>query len=89
MDWQPGLVGIVALAIASSTLIYTVYSKRKETYENVLERRVDDLERKEEICSTKITGLTEEIMTLRKLNQDLMLRLVGRELRPLPPNDIT
>ena len=84
IDWQPGIVGLIALVIASASLAYTVYGKRKESYENILEHRVEELERKEETCAAKVEHLMEEVTNLRRMNQDLLLRLVGRALI-LPP----
>ena len=84
IDWQPGLVGLIALSIASASLFYTVYSKRKDTYENMLEHRIDDLERKEITCTAKVETLMSEVTDLRRMNQDLLLRLVGRAII-LPP----
>ena len=81
MSIESMIMSLIATLIAACTLVYTVYGKRKENYAHILERRVDELERKEVLCYDRVSQLTVEITELRKLNQDLLIRLVPRSVQ--------
>lgn len=68
------LVPFAALVIAIGTFVYAVRSKAGDNTIHNLERRIDELQVKEQRCS-------ERLAALELLNQELLLRLAG--IRPM------
>lgn len=80
MTTESAIMSIISILIATSALIYMIYGRRKESYEKIQDRRIEDLERKEEICQMRVTELERQ-------KDALMLQLVGIIGRPSLRND--
>ena len=75
MTRDAAIMSMVSILIATFALVYMIFGKRKESYEKIQDRRIEDLERKEEICQGRVTELERQ-------KDQLMLQLVGLLGRP-------
>ena len=74
-------MSLISILIATFALVYMIFGRRKESYEKVQDRRISELERKEEVCQLRVTELERQ-------KDALMLQLVGllgRSSLPMTP----
>ena len=75
MTRDAAIMALISIVIATAALVYMIYGRRKESYEKIQDRRLEDLEKKEALCQIRITQLEQQ-------KDALMLQLVGLIGRP-------